>query len=156
MVINTSRGGIVDEHALYQAISSGKLFGAGLDVFEIQPPTLDNPLTRLPTVVAAPHAAGGTYETQARSLLLVDGQPFDVIHLGSNDLLADMGKPGQFDDPALGEAQQQMIAACRRHNKFAGCGGNRDVARQLDIIRKGCQFITTQSDLGFCRQRRRT
>jgi D-3-phosphoglycerate dehydrogenase / 2-oxoglutarate reductase len=79
VVINTSRGGIVDEHALYRAISSGKLFGAGLDVFETEPPTLDNPLTKLPTVVVTPHAAGGTYETQARSSLLVAEQLFEAL-----------------------------------------------------------------------------
>jgi D-3-phosphoglycerate dehydrogenase len=79
VVINTSRGGIVDEHALYQAISSRKLFGAGLDVFEIEPPTLDNPLTKLPTVVVTPHAAGGTYETQERSSLLVAEQLFEAL-----------------------------------------------------------------------------
>jgi D-3-phosphoglycerate dehydrogenase len=79
VVVNTSRGGIVDEGALYQAISSGKLFGAGLDVFDIEPPTADNPLMRLPTVVATPHAGGGTYETQARSSLLVAQQLFEVL-----------------------------------------------------------------------------
>ena len=79
VVVNTSRGGIVDEHALYQAISSGRLFGAGLDVFDIEPPTADNPLTRLPTVVATPHAGGGTYETQARSSLLVAEQLFEAL-----------------------------------------------------------------------------
>jgi D-3-phosphoglycerate dehydrogenase / 2-oxoglutarate reductase len=79
VVINTSRGGIVDERALYQAISSGKLFGAGLDVFDIEPPTADNPLMRLPTVVATPHAGGGTYETQARSSLLVAEQLFEAL-----------------------------------------------------------------------------
>jgi staphyloferrin B biosynthesis citrate synthase len=73
----------------------------------------------------------------------------DVLHIGSNDLLADMGKPGKFDDPALVEAQERVIAACRDNGIFAGCGGNRDVARQVEIIKKGCQFITTQSDIGF-------
>jgi 2-keto-3-deoxy-L-rhamnonate aldolase RhmA len=73
----------------------------------------------------------------------------DVLHIGSNDLLADMGKPGKFDDPALVEAQQRVIAACRHSGIFAGCGGNRDVARQVEIIKKGCRFITTQSDIGF-------
>jgi 2-keto-3-deoxy-L-rhamnonate aldolase RhmA len=73
----------------------------------------------------------------------------DVLHIGSNDLLANMGKPGQFDDPALVEAQERVIAACRDNRIFAGCGGNRDVARQVDLIKKGCQFITTQSDIGF-------
>jgi 2-keto-3-deoxy-L-rhamnonate aldolase RhmA len=73
----------------------------------------------------------------------------DVVHLGSNDLLANMGKPGKFDDLAIIDAQERVIAACRKHGKFAGCGGNRDVQRQVDIIRRGCRFITTQSDIGF-------
>ncbi len=79
VVINTSRGGIVDERALYDAIVAGRLFGAGLDVFEREPPMADNPLMRLPTVVATPHAGGGTYETQARSSLLVAEQLFEAL-----------------------------------------------------------------------------
>jgi D-3-phosphoglycerate dehydrogenase len=42
VVMNTSRGGIVDERALYDAIVAGRLFGAGLDVFEREPPTADH------------------------------------------------------------------------------------------------------------------
>ena len=72
-----------------------------------------------------------------------------MIHLGSNDLLANMGKPGKFDDPVLVAAQERLIAAARKHGKFAGCGGNRDVQRQVDLVRKGCLFLTTQSDIGF-------
>src|SRR6202042_614423 len=73
----------------------------------------------------------------------------DVLHVGSNDLLANMGKPGKFDDPELVVAQERVIAACRANGIFAGCGGNRDPARQLELIQKGCKFITTQSDIGF-------
>jgi D-3-phosphoglycerate dehydrogenase len=79
VVVNTSRGGIVNEAALYQAISSGKLFGAGFDVFETEPPTADHPLTTLPTFVATPHAAAGTVETQARSSMLTASQLFEVL-----------------------------------------------------------------------------
>jgi hypothetical protein len=43
----------------------------------------------------------------------------------------------------------RKIAACRSNGIVAGCGGNRDPARQLELIQKGCQFITTQSDIGF-------
>jgi D-3-phosphoglycerate dehydrogenase / 2-oxoglutarate reductase len=79
VVVNTSRGGIVNEAALYQAISSGRLFGAGFDVFEAEPPTADHPLTTLPTFVATPHAAAGTVETQARSSMLTAEQLFEAL-----------------------------------------------------------------------------
>jgi 2-keto-3-deoxy-L-rhamnonate aldolase RhmA len=77
----------------------------------------------------------------------VDG--IDVIHLGSNDLLANMGKPGKFDDPDIIAAQERVIKAARANGKFAGCGGNRDVERQVKAIRRGAQFVTTQTDIGF-------
>jgi 2-keto-3-deoxy-L-rhamnonate aldolase RhmA len=73
----------------------------------------------------------------------------DVLHVGSNDLLADMGKPGQFDCPEIVAAQARVIAAARANGIFAGCGGNRDVARQTAAIRAGAQFVTTQTDVAF-------
>jgi len=79
IVVNTSRGGIVDEAALHQAISSGKLFGAGFDVFEIEPPTSNHPLMTLPTFVGTPHAAAGTIDTQIRSSMLVASQLFEAL-----------------------------------------------------------------------------
>lgn len=73
----------------------------------------------------------------------------DVLHLGSNDLLAAMGKPGRFDDPDLAAAQERLIRVARANGKYAGCGGNRDLERQVKAIRQGCQFVTTQTDIGF-------
>ncbi len=73
----------------------------------------------------------------------------DVIHLGSNDLLANMGKPGKFDDPDIVAAQERVIKAARDNGIIAGCGGNRDVERQVKAIRRGAQFVTTQTDIGF-------
>ena len=73
----------------------------------------------------------------------------DVIHVGSNDLLVNMGKPGQFDDPEIIAAQERAIAAAKAHGKFAGIGGNRDVLRQVKAIHKGCLYVTTQTDIGF-------
>lgn len=81
------------------------------------------------------------------AIAAVDG--VDVLHVGSNDLLVDMGKAGQFDDPAIVAAQDRVIAAARAHGRFAGCGGNRDVARQAEAVRRGAQFVTTQSDAAF-------
>lgn len=79
IVVNTSRGGIVNEAALYQAISSRKLFGAGFDVFEVEPPTADHPLMSLSTFVGTPHAAAGTVETQMRSSLLAASQLLEAL-----------------------------------------------------------------------------
>jgi D-3-phosphoglycerate dehydrogenase len=79
ILINVSRGGIVDEAALARALSAGHLFGAGLDVFEVEPPPPGHPLLAFENVVATPHASGGTHETQARSLLQVAQQVIEVL-----------------------------------------------------------------------------
>src|SRR5690606_35745168 len=73
----------------------------------------------------------------------------DVVHVGTNDLMVDMGRPGQLEDPAVTTALARTVAACRAAGNFAGCGGIRDPARQAAIARTGIQFFTTQSDTGF-------
>lgn len=81
-LINTARGGIVDEEALYQAVESGHLAGAGVDVFEEEPPH-NCPLFKSDKIVVTPHLAASTVEAQsnvavdmARQLLLaLSGQP---------------------------------------------------------------------------------
>jgi D-3-phosphoglycerate dehydrogenase len=60
MLINTSRGQVVDEEALFQALTKGKLAGAALDVFESEPPSKDNPLFKLNNIVVSPHNAALT------------------------------------------------------------------------------------------------
>ena len=82
-LINTTRGGIVDETALYDALASGNLAGAGLDVFAQEPPPVGEPLHSLPNVIMAPHVAGVTYEavdrmseqTALNILSALDGEP---------------------------------------------------------------------------------
>ncbi|MGZ5088595.1 MAG: hydroxyacid dehydrogenase [Usitatibacter sp.] len=62
--VTTARGGIHDEEALAKALASGHLAGAGLDVWEPEPPSLDNPLLKLPNVFATYHTAGVTHEAR--------------------------------------------------------------------------------------------
>ncbi|WP_025730890.1 2-hydroxyacid dehydrogenase [Heyndrickxia ginsengihumi] len=66
VLINTSRGGIVNEEALYQALLEGKIWGAGLDVFEQEPVPLDHPLLTLPNVVAVPHIGSASIQTRLK------------------------------------------------------------------------------------------
>jgi D-3-phosphoglycerate dehydrogenase len=63
-VINCARGGLVDEQALHDAIKSGKVAGAALDVFEQEPVPADNPLLALDEVIVTPHLGASTHEAQ--------------------------------------------------------------------------------------------
>ncbi len=82
-LINTARGGIVNEAALHDALVKGKIAGAGIDVFEKEPPPSDNPLFKLQNVITAPHVAGVTREALDRMglqaakniLSALDGSP---------------------------------------------------------------------------------
>jgi phosphoglycerate dehydrogenase-like enzyme len=62
ILINTCRGPVIDEPALYRALSEDKFFGAGLDVFDQEPPPADNPLLKLPNVLLTAHFAGPTWD----------------------------------------------------------------------------------------------
>ena len=70
-LINTARGGVIDEPALLRAIQSGHLTGAALDVREIEPPPLNDPLRQESRILMTPHIAGLTHEAQVRTAQLV-------------------------------------------------------------------------------------
>jgi len=81
LVINCARGGIVDEAALAEALQSGHLGGAAVDVFSKEPPT-DNPLLALPNVVLTPHLGASTHEAQVRVAIAIAEQVRDFLATG--------------------------------------------------------------------------
>ena len=66
IIVNTARGGIVNEEDLYWALKNKKIYGAGTDVFEIEPPNTDNPLFTLDNILLSPHNAALTLECRKR------------------------------------------------------------------------------------------
>ena len=82
-IINTARGGIINEQALYDVLAANKIAGAGIDVFEREPASVDHPLLKLSNVVVAPHMAGVTRESMDRMAIMtcrnilsvLDGKP---------------------------------------------------------------------------------
>ena len=81
-------------------------------------------------------------------IVAVDG--VDMVMIGSNDLLADLGIAGEYDHPKLHDAYQRTIAACRKRGKHVGVGG---LASRADLVEKfvkmGARYVSTGTDLGF-------
>lgn len=77
--VNTSRGPVQDEAALYRALVTGHLRAAGLDVFETEPASPSNPLFALPQVVCSSHVAGVTREAHRAASLMVAGEMLRVL-----------------------------------------------------------------------------
>ncbi len=100
-VINCARGGLVDEQALHDAISSGKIAGAALDVFVEEPPPTDHPLLSLSQVIVTPHLGASTTEAQ-------EGVAFTVAEQ-MRDYLVDGTLRGAVNVPALGSRELAVL-----------------------------------------------
>ena len=81
-------------------------------------------------------------------IIAVDG--VDMVMIGSNDLLADLGIAGEYDHPKLRDAYERTIAACRKRGKHVGVGG---LASRPDLVaqfvKMGARYVSTGTDLGF-------
>jgi len=93
ILINTSRGALVDEAALIDALQRGEIAGAGLDVFEEEPLTPDNALLRMDHVVATPHSAGTTWDTWSRRAEFAYAN-IERVHGGESPLAVAVEFPG--------------------------------------------------------------
>ena len=67
----------------------------------------------------------------------------DVVHIGTNDLMLDLGRPGKLDDPMVEKALDRAVAACKAAGIYAGCGGIRDPKRQAAIAKGSSKSITS-------------
>lgn len=100
-VINCARGGLIDEDALYEAIKSGIVAGAALDVFVQEPPPGDHPLLGLDEVIATPHLGASTTEAQEGVAFTVAEQMRDYLLTGA--------LRGAVNVPALGAKELQTL-----------------------------------------------
>lgn len=81
VLVNTARGGIIDEEALADALRENRIGGAGIDVFEHEPPRPDNPLFALPNIVLGPHVAGVT-EASMKGMATACADVIDTVLAG--------------------------------------------------------------------------
>jgi 2-keto-3-deoxy-L-rhamnonate aldolase RhmA len=83
----------------------------------------------------------------AEAIAAVPG--IDVVLIGTNDLCAELGIPGQFADPRVEDAYRKVIAACKKHGKHPGMGGVYDTKLMDKYIGMGMRFILSGGDLSF-------
>jgi D-3-phosphoglycerate dehydrogenase len=114
-LINCARGGLIDEAALAEALKSGHVAGAALDVFEVEPAT-ENPLFGLENVVCTPHLGAATAEAQENVALQIAEQMSDFLLTGAVANAINMPSVSAEDAPRL----KPYMELCRLLGSFAG------------------------------------
>ena len=137
LIVNAARGGIVDEKALLAALESGQVGGAGLDVFEQEPPPKDHPLVLHPKVICTPHLGASTEQAQLNVAIQVAEQVRDFLLDGivrngvnvpsvSSEILAQL-KPYLVLGEKLGRFQGQLCPGKIEEIEIEYAGGVADL-----------------------------
>jgi D-3-phosphoglycerate dehydrogenase len=132
LIINAARGGIVDEDALLEALEEGRVAGAALDVFEVEPPAADNPLVRHENVVCTPHLGASTEQAQVNVSIAIAEQVRDQLLLGVTGNAVNMPSISQ---ELLGQLRP-YLALAEKLGRFQGqlCPGS---IEQIEIEYSG-------------------
>lgn len=137
----------VVSHCKYPPVGHRSVVGA-LPQFAYQPMSvadtvrISNEQILVTVMVETPTAIDN-----AEAIAAVPG--VDVVLIGTNDLCAELGIPGQFADPQVEDAYRQVIAACKKHNKHPGMGGVYEPKLMEKYIGMGMRMILSGGDLSF-------
>jgi len=157
-IVNTARGGIIDEKALAEAVSDGRVAGAALDVFE-QEPTTSSPLFELPSVVVTPHLGASTREAQDKAGMTIAEQvelalAGDFVPFAVNIAAADAPE-GVRPWLPLAERLGRLWAALARELpavldiEFAGGLADLDTRILTLAVQKGLFSVSTDEPVSF-------
>jgi D-3-phosphoglycerate dehydrogenase len=160
MIVNCARGGIIDEKDLHDAITSGKVAGAALDVFETEPPT-GNPLLDLDRLICTPHLGASTLEAQTNVAVAVAEQIIDYLSTGTilnavnapsvtGELLEKL-QPFLYLGDRIGSLQTQLNngAVQEVHIEYKGDFHGLDMSPVTTAVLKGLLTPIVSDDVNF-------
>tara|TARA_Y100000310_G_scaffold293782_1_gene323653 strand:+ start:20085 stop:21653 length:1569 start_codon:yes stop_codon:yes gene_type:complete len=116
-IINCARGGLIDEEALVNSLRSGKVAGAGIDVYKQEPVEPSNPLLGLDNVITTPHAGASTGEAQTRVATAISRQVANYLTVGSIDGAVNLAEVDIIVEPYIPLVEKMGVMT---HHLFDG------------------------------------